>query len=60
MQLYPAIAPKFLAGETREEALEASETKSNGKAAPMPTEFRVEVDGDEFNVKILRQTAVWL
>ena len=50
--LYPAIAPKFLRGETREEALEAPKS-NNGKAAPMPTEFRVEVDGDEFNVKIL-------
>ncbi|MBU4339480.1 MAG: biotin/lipoyl-binding protein, partial [Euryarchaeota archaeon] len=50
--LYPAIAPKFLRGEAREEALEAPKT-GNGKAVPMPTEFRVEVDGDEFNVKIL-------
>jgi len=50
--LYPAIAPKFLRGETREEVLEAPKP-GNGKAAPMPTEFRVEVDGDEFNVKIL-------
>lgn len=50
--LYPAIAPKFLRGETREEALEPPKT-GNGKAVPMPTEFRVEVDGDEFNVKIL-------
>ncbi len=50
--LYPAIAPKFLRGETKEEALEILRP-GNGKAAPMPTEFRVEVDGDEFNVKIL-------
>ncbi len=50
--LYPAIAPKFLRGETKEEALEIPRS-GNGKAAPMPTEFRVEVDGDEFNVKIL-------
>ncbi len=50
--LYPAIAPKFLRGETKEEALEIL-MPGNGKAAPMPTEFRVEVDGDEFNVKIL-------
>lgn len=50
--LYPAIAPKFLRGETKEEALEAPK-QGNGTAVPMPTEFRVEVDGDEFNVKIL-------
>ncbi|MBU3966521.1 MAG: sodium-extruding oxaloacetate decarboxylase subunit alpha [Euryarchaeota archaeon] len=50
--LYPAIAPKFLRGEAKEEALEAPRT-GNGKASPMPTEFRVEVDGDEFYVKIL-------
>jgi len=50
--LYPAIAPKFLRGEAKEEVLEALKP-GNGKPAPMPTEFRVEVDGDEFNVKIL-------
>ncbi len=50
--LYPAIAPKFLRGEIKEEALEAPK-QGNGKTVPMPTEFRVEVDGDEFNVKIL-------
>lgn len=50
--LYPAIAPKFLRGEAKEEALDVPKT-GNGKAAPLPTEFRVEVDGDEFNVKIL-------
>jgi pyruvate carboxylase subunit B len=51
--LYPAIAPKFLRGETREETLEAPKP-NNGKAvASMPTEFKVEVDGDLFNVKII-------
>lgn len=50
--LYPAIAPKFLRGEIKEEALEAPK-QGNGKAVPMPTEFRIEVDGDEFSVKIL-------
>ncbi len=50
--LYPAIAPKFLRGEAKEEALEAPKT-NNMKAAPMPSEFKVEVDGDVFNVKIL-------
>ncbi|MCZ7384288.1 MAG: sodium-extruding oxaloacetate decarboxylase subunit alpha [Candidatus Methanoperedens sp.] len=50
--LYPAIAPKFLRGEAKEETLEAPKP-NNGKSAPLPTEFKVEVDGDLFNVKIL-------
>lgn len=50
--LYPAIAPKFLRGEAKEEVLEAPKP-NNGKAAPLPTEFKVEVDGDVFNVKIV-------
>ena len=50
--LYPAIAPKFLRGEAKEEALE-SPKPNNGKAAPLPTEFKVEVDGDLFTVKIV-------
>ena len=51
--LYPAIAPKFLRGETKEEILEPVKP-NNGKAqASLPTEFKVEVDGDLFNVKIL-------
>jgi pyruvate carboxylase subunit B len=50
--LYPAIAPKFLRGEAKEETLEAPKP-NNGKAAPLPTEFKVEVDGDLFNVKIV-------
>jgi len=50
--LYPAIAPKFLRGEAKEETLEAP--KPDGKAVePLPTEFKVEVDGDLFNVKII-------
>jgi pyruvate carboxylase subunit B len=50
--LYPAIAPKFLRGEAKEETLEAPKP-NNGKSAPLPTEFKVEVDGDLFNVKIV-------
>ncbi|MFZ2411129.1 MAG: pyruvate/oxaloacetate carboxyltransferase, partial [Candidatus Methanoperedens sp.] len=50
--LYPAIAPKFLRGEAKEEALEAPKP-NNWKAAPLPTEFKVEVDGDLFDVKIV-------
>jgi len=50
--LYPAIAPKFLRGEAKEEALEPPK-QNNNKAAALPTEFKVEVDGDVFEVKIL-------
>ncbi len=51
--LYPAIAPKFLRGEAKEETLEAPKP-NNGKAMePLPSEFKVEVDGDLFNVKII-------
>lgn len=50
--LYPAIAPKFLRGEAKEETLEAPKP-NNGKSASLPTEFKVEVDGDLFNVKII-------
>lgn len=50
--LYPAIAPKFLRGEAKEEALEAPKP-NNGKSTPLPTEFKVEVDGDLFDVKIV-------
>ncbi len=51
--LYPAIAPKFLRGETKEETIEAPKPSNGKAAAPLPTEFKVEVDGDLFNVKIL-------
>jgi pyruvate carboxylase subunit B len=52
--LYPAIAPKFLRGELKEETL-APPKPNNEKAAasPVPTEFKVEVDGDVFDVKIV-------
>jgi pyruvate carboxylase subunit B len=51
--LYPAIAPKFLRGETKEETLEAPKPNNGKAAASLPTEFKVEVDGDLFNVKII-------
>lgn len=50
--LYPAIAPKFLRGELKEEKLEIPK-RNNAKATPLPMEFKVEVDGDVFNVKIV-------
>ncbi|MCL7411437.1 MAG: sodium-extruding oxaloacetate decarboxylase subunit alpha [Methanosarcinaceae archaeon] len=53
--LYPAIAPKFLKGETVEEILMPAATAQVAVCAPsaaIPTEFKVEVDGDVFNVKL--------
>jgi len=51
--LYPAIAPKFLRGETKEETLEAPKSNNSKVVEPLPSEFKVEVDGDLFNVKII-------
>jgi len=52
LALYPAIAPKFLRGEIEEEPLEppAEEMAPTGE---VPTVFHVEVDGDEFEVKVV-------
>jgi pyruvate carboxylase subunit B len=51
--LFPAIAPKFLKGELKEEALlsPAGEVEAVPESA-IPTEFKVEVDGEEFAVKV--------
>ena len=51
--LYPAIAPKFLRGEMKEEALEVPRVTDGKAQSALPTEFKVEVDGDVFNVKIM-------
>ena len=51
--LYPAIAPKFLRGETKEETLEAPKPNNGKGVEPLTSEFKVEVDGDLFNVKII-------
>ncbi|WP_445476195.1 sodium-extruding oxaloacetate decarboxylase subunit alpha [Methanococcoides methylutens] len=52
--LYPAIAPKFLRGEAEEEVLVPVAAV---QAAPhvdmtIPTDYRVEIDGDVFDVKV--------
>jgi pyruvate carboxylase subunit B len=52
--LFPAIAPKFLRGEAEEEELKP--VREEAVAIPesaVPTEFKVEVDGDEYDVKVL-------
>ncbi len=52
--LYPAVAPKFLKGEAKEEEL-APPVENNGCTEPVgiPTEYSVEVDGDLFDVKVM-------
>jgi pyruvate carboxylase subunit B len=53
--LYPAIAPKFLRGEAVEEEIPQKTAHASQPAtstALMATEFKVEVDGDVFDVKI--------
>jgi pyruvate carboxylase subunit B len=55
--LYPAIAPAFLKGEAKEEELvpvkvEKQLSASAANMASIPTEFKVEVDGEVFNVKV--------
>lgn len=52
--IYPAVAPKFLKGETKEEPL-APPKSDNGPSTPsaMPTEYQVDVDGESFQVKVV-------
>lgn len=50
--IYPAIAPKFLKGEIKEEVLLQPRTQEPA-SSHMPTQFKVEVDGDLFDVKIV-------
>ncbi|MBC7090024.1 MAG: sodium-extruding oxaloacetate decarboxylase subunit alpha, partial [Methanobacteriaceae archaeon] len=51
--LYPTIAPKFLRGEIEEEPLEPPKEAIAGPAEAVPTQYLVEVDGDEFEVKVI-------
>jgi pyruvate carboxylase subunit B len=53
--MYPAIAPKFLKGEITEEEIPCACPLSAPKASDhsgIPTEYRVEVDGSVYDVKI--------
>ncbi|MGB9838785.1 sodium-extruding oxaloacetate decarboxylase subunit alpha [Methanothermobacter sp.] len=52
LALYPAIAPRFLRGEVEEEPLEPP-VEERAPSGDVPTVFHVEVDGDEFNVKVV-------
>ncbi|MDR2873189.1 MAG: sodium-extruding oxaloacetate decarboxylase subunit alpha [Methanobrevibacter sp.] len=54
LAMYPAIAPKFLAGELEEEELiSIKQAVIDNVNIEIPTEYTVEVDGDLFDVKIL-------
>jgi pyruvate carboxylase subunit B len=48
--LYPQVAVKFLRGELEAEAI--PEEKEVSKFMEIPTEYIIEVDGDEYEVKI--------
>jgi len=50
--LNPNVAPKFLRGELKEEALPAVKPDPAPVPAPSRTEFQVDVDGELFNVRI--------
>lgn len=51
--LFPAIAPKFLKGELKEEPLKPPADEVGTAQEPgIPTEFKVEVDGEEYAVKV--------
>ena len=55
--MYPAIAPAFLRRETKEEELQPSKPlyqpcPSEPATNFVPSEFKVEVDGEMFNVKV--------
>ena len=53
--LYPAIAQKFLKGESEEEELICACSIPNAAGSDysgIPTEYRVEVDGNVFDVKV--------
>ena len=51
--IYPQIAKKFLKGESQEEELLSPTKVAMDEEVAIPTEYKVEVDGDEFDVKIM-------
>jgi pyruvate carboxylase subunit B len=50
--LFPAIAVKFFRGEIEEEKLEAPKDSTLIPESAIPTEFLVEIEGDEYEVKV--------
>jgi pyruvate carboxylase subunit B len=59
--LFPVAALRFLRGEGGEEKIEARKAaKKEAPAAPQAAEYRVEVDGESFEVKVYSTGAVAL
>ncbi len=50
--LYPQVAVKFLKGELKEEPLKPTLEAASPPESAMPTEFKVEVDGEIYDVKV--------
>jgi pyruvate carboxylase subunit B len=50
--LFPAVAVKFFRDEIEEEKLEAPEDSPLIPESAIPTEFLVEIEGDEYEVKV--------
>lgn len=50
--IYPAIAPKFLKGESKEEELKPKAQPGQANEEGIPTEFLIEIEGEEYNVKV--------
>ncbi len=50
--LYPSIAPRFLKGEFIEEPLKPSGEEEKDREKGIPTEFKVEIDDEEFFVRV--------
>ncbi|RMF89874.1 MAG: oxaloacetate decarboxylase subunit alpha [Methanobacteriota archaeon] len=50
--LFPAIAVKFLRGEIEEEKLEPPKKEAALPKDALPTEFLVEIDGEEYDVRV--------
>lgn len=54
--LYPQVAIKFLRGETKEEAMPSlvpARKEGARDQLAMPVEFKVDVDGEVFNIKVM-------
>ncbi|ACL16358.1 pyruvate/oxaloacetate carboxyltransferase [Methanosphaerula palustris] len=50
--MYPAIAPSFLKGERKAEAIPSSEPVAKASST-VPSQMEVEVDGEIFNIRII-------
>ena len=51
--LYPAIAPAFLKGEKKQEALPQRQSAAASSSSDVPAAMEVEVDGEVYSVRII-------